>query len=419
MTLVDTLSLVMTVLFLLAVLSYYLLLFLPAPHKKKERSFSSVTVIVPAHNEEPYIEACLDSLLAARFHGEKEIIVVDDGSKDRTGELVARYRSRGVVLLHADHIGKSAAINKALSQAKGEAIAIVDGDSVIASDALARMSLVLGQENNGGATGVVKVANRTKYISLWMHIEQLYNSLMRLLFSKINANVTTPGPLSMYRKDALLSIGGFSTEGFSEDVDVTIRLIRRGYHVGFAPDALASTNMPYDPKGFLRQRTRFARGLVNILKRHMQLNSTIIDIYTLPLFLFTYIQAIIMGSITLYQVISGYLVYFVDKGIYFNMQVFLFFFEWFSIVGFFRWMIDVFSGASPLTMLAAVGIASTLLSYPLYLVAIFRFDRRFDVWHLIPIVFMAPFWLLIMVIYILCSPEYFRKEQYNIWKKNE
>ena len=60
---------------------------------------------------------------------------------------------------------------------------------------------------------------------MWFHIEQLYNSLIRLLFSKINANVTTPGPLSVYRKKELMDAGGFSTEGFSEDVDITIRLI--------------------------------------------------------------------------------------------------------------------------------------------------------------------------------------------------
>ena len=176
--------------------------------------------------------------------------------------------------------------------------------------------------------------------------------------------------------------------------------------------------MPYDTKGFLRQRTRFARGILNIFKRHMQLNTTIIDIYTLPLFLFSYIQAIIMGSFTIYQIVSGYNTYFASKAIYFNLSVLKFFFEWFSIVGFIKWFVGVFSGQTPLTFVAMVGIVATLLSYPLFLMAIIRFDRKFDLWHLIPIFFMFPFWLLIMVIYILMAPDYFRK-QYNIWKKNE
>jgi len=254
---------------------------------------------------------------------------------------------------------------------------------------------------------------------MWSHIEQLYNSLMRSLLAKINANITTPGPLSVYRRKELSEIGGFSTEGFSEDVDVTIRLIRKGYHVGFAEKAVSETNIPYDVKGFFRQRIRFARGLVNILKRHMQVNTSIIDIYTLPIFLFFYIQAVIMGSFILYQIFSGYFQYFASQGIFLSFSVLKFFFEWLSIVGFARWFLSVILGQTPLTFVTIVGIVSTLLSYPLFIIAIYKFDRKFDLWHLIPFVFMFPFWLMIMAIYILFLPEYFRKRQYNIWKKNE
>jgi len=70
-------------------------------------------------------------------------------------------------------------------------------------------------------------------------------------------------------------------------------------------------------------------------------------------------------------------------------------------------------------MLSAVAILSSLLSYPLYFYAIFRYDRRLDIWNLFAVFFMFPFWLVIMVIYIICLPEVFMKRQYNIWKKNE
>ena len=126
-----------------------------------------------------------------------------------------------------------------------------------------------------------------------------------------------------------------------------------------------------------------------------------------------------MGSLTIYQITSGYVKYFASQGIFMSFGVLKFFFEWFSIIGFVRWTYSVFSGQTELTVLAFVGIVSTLLSYPLFLFAILKFDRKFDLWHLIPFFFMFPFWLLIMVIYITYLPEYFRKRQYNIWKKNE
>jgi len=276
-----------TLIFLLVILSYYVLLFKKPKKPPKEKDFKSLTIIIPAHNEEDHIAEAIQSVQNAYFHGKKEIIVVDDGSKDRTAHIAASY---DVILLQQKHLGKSTSLNRALAQAKGEIVAIVDGDSAIEPGALQAMAEELGREGIGAACGVVRVRNRKRILCMWAHIEQLYNSLMRSLWSKMNANVVTPGPLSMYRMEGLQKIGGFKTEGFSEDIDVTIRLIREGYHIGFAENSISETNMPYTPKEFLRQRMRFARGMVNILKRHLRLNTTIIDLYTLPLFLFYYVQ---------------------------------------------------------------------------------------------------------------------------------
>jgi len=417
MSFFENLPTIITFIFLLIILSYYFLIFVKRKEPKQIHKFSSITVIIPAHNEEKYISEAIESVLEADFDGKKQIIIVDDGSIDKTYEIASKYK--GVKVIKTKHSGKANSINKALKISKGDIIAIVDGDSYIYKDALIIMAKEVERKNVVAATGIVKVRNRKKFICMWVHIEQLYNSLMRLLFSKINANIVTPGPLSMYRRKEVMEVGGFSTRGFSEDIDITIRLIRKGYKIGFAEKSVAETNMPYDVKGFLRQRTRFARGILNIFKRHMQLNKTIIDIYTLPLFLFAYIQAVIMGLFTIFQIFSGYFTYFVSKGIYFNLEVLRFFLEWFSIIGFIRWIIGVFSGETALTFITIVGIVATLLSYPLFIFAIIKFDKNFSIWHLIPIFFMFPFWLLIMLIYILMIPEYFSKNQYNIWKKNE
>ncbi|MBR9690667.1 glycosyltransferase family 2 protein [Candidatus Woesearchaeota archaeon] len=410
---------VITAIFLAVILSYYLLLFARVKKTSVEKNFRSVTVIIPAHNEEDYIKQCIESVLIAEFEGKKQIIVVDDGSIDDTFKIASVFKKAGVVVLKTKHSGKSASINLALKKAAGEVVCIVDGDSVIERNALSEIIKEVGRKNVAGATGVVKVKNRKKHILMWVHIEQIYNSLMRYLFSKINANVVTPGPLSAYRKKDLLELKGFSTEGFSEDMDITVRLIRSGKKIGFNEKAVALTNMPYDMKGFLRQRTRFARGMVFFLKKHMRLNTAVIDVYTLPLMFFAYVQAIIMGGLTIYQLVSGYVTYFFSKGIYFSLSVLKFFFEWFSLVGFSKWTYNVLVGVEPLSFVAIIGILSTLLSYPLFLFAIIKFDKKIDLLHIIPFFFMFPFWLLIMVIYILMAPEIFKKSQRNIWKKNE
>ena len=419
MKILEYLSYVITVIFLLVIISYYLLLFLRRKKPAIVKRFSSITVIMPAHNEEKVIGDSIQSVLDAGFNGNKQIIVVDDGSRDKTAEIALSFKSKGVRLVKTNHCGKSASINKALEISKGDVIIIVDADSCIHKDALKEIVIEISRDNVVGASGVVRVKNRKKLLGMWMHIEQVYYSLIRLLFSKLNANINTPGPLSSYRRKELMEIGGFSTKGFAEDVDVAIRLIRKGYHIGYAERAIADTYMPENFKNFFRQRSRFARGTIDILKRHMRVNSSIIDIYTMPILLFSYVQAVIMGIFTLYQVISGYFTYFVDKGIYFNLYVVKFFFEWFSLIGFVRWLWSVFTGQTPLTFITIVGIISSFLTYPLIFLAICKFDKKVDLWHIIPIMFMFPFWLLIMMIYTASIPEYFNKEQHNIWKKNE
>ena len=177
--------------------------------------------------------------------------------------------------------------------------------------------------------------------------------------------------------------------------------------------------MPANLKWFLRQRFRFARGIIYIFKQHLKLNKAVIDIYTLPLFLFNYLQAVIMGSFTLFNIISGYVVYFFAKSSIINLAVIKFLFEWFSLVGFTKWAGGLFTGSTPLTLFTIAGVFATLLTYPLYLYAIIKYAKKIEWRHFIALFFMFPFWLMIMLVYIMSLPEYFRKEQPNIWKKNE
>src|SRR3989338_11715870 len=111
MSLLEFLPNIITLFFLLVVISYYFFLILPRKKGIPEKKFSSVSVIIPAHNEAPYIAACLDATIAAKFNGKKEVIVVDDGSKDGTAEIVAAYANKGVKLIRKKHTGKADSIN--------------------------------------------------------------------------------------------------------------------------------------------------------------------------------------------------------------------------------------------------------------------------------------------------------------------
>ena len=405
----------MTVIFFLVTLSYYLLLFYKPKRRKADSAFTSVTVIIPAHNEQRYIEACVQSIIRAEFNGDKEIIVVDDGSSDATAEIVSRIP--GVTLIRQAHTGKAATLNMAIARATGQLVAIIDGDTEIEPNALVEMQKDLEQEKTAATTCPIAVKNRQEGVLMWVHVEQLYASLLRSIMTKVNANVINSGQCGMFRKKELVDCGGFSTFGLSEDMDVAIRLVRAGYHLSFSEGTMAYTNMPENFAWFWKQRARWARGGLNNLVRHLRLNTSIIDVYSMPLVVFGYVQALIMGAFTLYKIIDGYFYLFFAYGHFFNWRIILFLLEWCSAFGVIKWTVGFFTGASELNAINAMAAISALLSYPLFIFAIVKFDRKMDWNHIIPLMFMAPLWWTVMLIQTLCLPELFNKERYNVWTK--
>ncbi len=426
MNLQTILNTIITAIFLLIIFSYYyLLIFKKQKIGKSRKRFSGISIIIPAHNEEKYIADTLKSVLEADFPGKKEIIVVDDGSKDKTYRIaqqiskISKQSAKQVPIriIRKKHTGKSNSINQALKTARYELVAVVDADSCIHKDALIEALKFLGDPKVAAVCSTVKVKNRHNFIGMWLHIEQLYSSLLRNLFSKVNVNLVAPGPLSIYKKEILEKIGGFETKGFSEDVDVALRLIKAGYRIESAEKSVSETNMPVNPKGFARQRNRFARGWINIMKRHLRLDHTFMQIFTLPIMFFGYLQSVIMGLISLYNLISGYITYFAARGIWMSTGVLKFFFDWFSIIGIIKWFIRIITGASPLTLFDVIGLSASLLSYPLFIMAIIKYDKKITLWHLVPLFFLFPYWFTIMIFYIINLGEVFNKEQKNIWTK--
>jgi cellulose synthase/poly-beta-1,6-N-acetylglucosamine synthase-like glycosyltransferase len=379
------------------------------------QKYKKISILIPARNEARFIKDTIESALRAKFNGEKEIILIDDSSTDNTYKIAKKYPI--TILKTKTHSGKALSLNLGLSRAKGDLIAVMDADSVIHEDALLHAYKYLKSKEIVGVTSTIKVKNRKNFLGMWLHIEQLYNSLLRSFFSKINANIVTPGPLSIYKKKALLNVGRFQTKGYSEDVDIAVKLIRTGKRIDVSEISIAETNMPVSIKGFIKQRTRFAKGWVHILKRHLQLNKTTIDLYSFPMVLFWFVQAVIMAIFISSQIFSGYITYFLSKGTIINFYVVNYFFEWFSIIGIVKWIYNIVIGNTVLDFFSFIGLITTLLSYPLYVLAILKYDKKIDLYHLLPLVFMFPYWFLIMIIYILNIGEWFSDYKLNKWEK--
>lgn len=250
--------------------------FFAYPKSKKKYS---VTLIIPAHNEEGSIAETIENVLMNDYPKEfLEIIVVNDRSIDKTKQIVEKLCKKypELKLLNrteksSDKVlnGKSDAINAALAIAKGELIAVTDADSFPDVDSLKKIVGYFDKPNMAAVTSFVKVRNKEG--NLYGKVQALEYTVLawnRKILDFVDSVYVTNGPLSVYRKKFLLEIGGFDVTTITEDIDVTWNLMSKGYQTSMCLDAKASTIVPTTFKKWFRQRVRWGIGGVQAIKKY-------------------------------------------------------------------------------------------------------------------------------------------------------
>lgn len=229
-----------------------------------------LAVLVPAFNEERVLEGTVRSLLASD-HPDFEVIVVDDGSKDRTAEiarsLAALPRVKAVILERNG--GKSAALNAGVAATDRAHLVTVDADTVLLPDTLRRLAERLGEPGVDAVAANVKVGNRTRWLTRWQSLEYIIGlNLHRRALATLGCITTIPGAACAVRRDAVLAVGGWSADTVVEDTDLTLALLEARKRIVFEPFAVALTEAPDTVAGLFRQRTRWARGYLQCLWKH-------------------------------------------------------------------------------------------------------------------------------------------------------
>lgn len=259
--------------FLLLFLSIFWLLVLFSPDqeqkKKKLETFPFFSAIVPAYNEEKSITATLQSLVNLDYPKDKiEIIVVNDGSKDRTKEIteqfIAQYPFHTIILLNQENQGKGKAMNKGLAIAKGEYFACLDADSFIASNALQAMLPLFAQDHNIAAVcPLLKVKNPQSILQKVQWYEYVVNMFYKFLNAKLDCIHVTPGPFSVYKTKTIKELGGYDETTITEDLEIAIRLQKHQYKIVQTFDTFVETMVPTTWKRLFRQRIRWYKGSVD------------------------------------------------------------------------------------------------------------------------------------------------------------
>jgi cellulose synthase/poly-beta-1,6-N-acetylglucosamine synthase-like glycosyltransferase/peptidoglycan/xylan/chitin deacetylase (PgdA/CDA1 family) len=227
-----------------------------------------VSIVVPAFNEAVGIERAVRSL-AASDYPDFEVIVVDDGSDDGTGDIVRSLELGRVRVLTQPNLGKPAALNRGIEAARNDLIVTVDGDTVFESGTLREVVQPFHAPDVGAVAGNTKVGNRSGLLGRWQHIEYVMGfNLDRRLYDLLHCMPTVPGAIGAFRREALVDISGFSGATLAEDTDVTLGIGRAGWRVTYAEDARAWTEAPSSLAALWRQRYRWSYGTMQAVWKH-------------------------------------------------------------------------------------------------------------------------------------------------------
>ncbi len=234
-----------------------------------------VTVIVPVFNEEEVILAALRSLLALDYPA-YDILVVDDGSTDRTYErastLEGTYGSVTLRVVSRANGGKAAALNTGISLATTPYVLCMDGDSRLAPQTLRAAMRHFADPRVGAVAGNVKVVNRN---NVWTRLQALEYieglNLARRAQGFLRVVNIIPGPIGVFRRDVLWSVGGYDNDTYAEDADLTLKILSAGWHVPYEERAIAWTEAPEFFLDLIRQRYRWTRGILQALRKRSAL----------------------------------------------------------------------------------------------------------------------------------------------------
>jgi poly-beta-1,6-N-acetyl-D-glucosamine synthase len=228
-----------------------------------------VTIIVPAYNEGAVIEQAIRSLLALDYPA-YEVLVVDDGSTDdtcaRASELEGRYGDVVLRVVSKSNHGKASALNTGISLARHPFVLCMDGDSRLSRETLKASLRHFRDPNVGAVAGNVKVVNRR---NLWTRLQALEYIEGLNMARRAQAFVRTvniiPGPIGIFRRDMLQQLGGYETDTYAEDADLTLKILTAGWQIKYEERAIAYTEAPEGLLDLLKQRYRWTRGILQAL----------------------------------------------------------------------------------------------------------------------------------------------------------
>ena len=391
----EWLTIVYFVLFFFGI--YFLLIFLIIYSKYKKQlydypkpsRFPFVSFLIPAYNEEDSIENTINAILEVDYpQNKKEIIVINDGSKDNTRKIVEKLiiKNKQIKLINKKNSGKSDSLNVALKQAKGELIAVTDADSYPKKDALKKMVGYFEDSEVGAVTSRVLVKNKKNFLEKFQGIDYAVIAWGRKILDYVDSVYVTNGPLSLYRGDVLKKFG-FDVNNVTEDIEVTWHLLSEGYKTRMSYSAIVYTTTPKKLGKWISQRVRWNLGGLQTIYKYRRFVFTTNNLF--GYFVVPYV------SLAFFLALVGFFLFsrFIFKKLYFYLLSIPLFFQGYNA---FKYLSFNFG----FSFLLVLGFIFFLLALTYYKLALKKYENRKIINILIYALIYRPLYVLPLLISI-------------------
>ena len=263
-----------------------------------------VSVLIAAYNEEKVIRETLLAVLKTNYPGQVEVLVVDDGSKDTTAEIVTKMMQEDerIRLICQVNLGKAMALRNGLEAIDNEIVISLDADTQFTPDTIGELVRPFADPMVGAVSGRARVGNTQTLFARFQSLEYTCGfNLDRRAYHQLNCITVVPGAVGAFRLSAIQDAGGISTDTLAEDTDLTLSLHKCGYKICYTSRAVAWTEAPETVKTFAKQRFRWAFGTLQCLWKHRELLFTsqhkALGWFSLPSAWFFNILLVALGSI--------------------------------------------------------------------------------------------------------------------------
>jgi cellulose synthase/poly-beta-1,6-N-acetylglucosamine synthase-like glycosyltransferase/peptidoglycan/xylan/chitin deacetylase (PgdA/CDA1 family)/spore germination protein YaaH len=279
-----------------------------------------VAILVPAYNEETVIVRTIRSVLNSDYPN-LHVIVIDDGSTDRTAEVAMQAYAAEIALhklqvMTKPNAGKAEALNFAVATLTEDFYVGIDADTVIASDAVSKLICHFTDPKVGAVAGNARVGNKVNLWTRWQALEYITSqNFERRALDLFDVVTVVPGAIGAWRTEAVRHGGGYPVNTVAEDADLTMNLLEQGYKVIYEDQSLAFTEAPINANGLMRQRFRWSFGTLQAVFKHKRafVNNKAMGLFALPNILVFQILLPLVSPFIDLMFVAGVVHYLLDR----------------------------------------------------------------------------------------------------------